>query len=145
MKAELDALLCERYPAIFSERRNSMKQTAMCWGFECGDGWFALIEALCAKLQALSEQKDSVQVVASQVKEKFGGLRFYVRCATDAQYEEIDLAEQVSMRICEECGQPGQRVVNGGWLMVRCQMHTPAKAITEAEYLARLEARKPKA
>lgn len=132
MRAELDELLCERYPKIFADRHKPMEGTAMCWGFMCGDGWFALIDALCAKLQALSEQDGSIQVVATQVKEKFGCLSFYVRSSTDEQDEAIELAMNMSMHTCEECGQPGQIVANNGWCMARCQSHMPASAITKA-------------
>jgi len=40
MKEELDKLLCERYPKMFVNRDKSMQETAMCWGFDCGDGLF---------------------------------------------------------------------------------------------------------
>lgn len=50
MKEELDKLLCERYPEIFKNRHGDPKETAMCWGFECDDGWFWLIDALCSQL-----------------------------------------------------------------------------------------------
>ena len=45
-----DILLCERYPEIFKNRHNDLTKTAMCWGFECGDGWFWLIDAMCEQL-----------------------------------------------------------------------------------------------
>lgn len=133
MKAELDELLCERYPKIFANRHKPMSGTAMCWGFMCGDGWFELINSLCTKLQVLSDQDGSPQVVATQVKEKFGSLCFYVRGATEEQFKEIRLAEKLSMQTCEECGQPGQIVVINGWYMARCQTHTPPNAITKTE------------
>jgi hypothetical protein len=38
MKQELDEQLCAKYPKIFVNRHADMKTTAMCWGFECGDG-----------------------------------------------------------------------------------------------------------
>ena len=40
MRKELDEKLCEKYPLIFKNRHADMTETAMCWGFECGDGWF---------------------------------------------------------------------------------------------------------
>jgi hypothetical protein len=44
MKKELDELLCKRYPKIFRDRYSPMTVTAMCWGFDIGDGWFNIIE-----------------------------------------------------------------------------------------------------
>jgi hypothetical protein len=49
MRKELDDLLVERYPEIFRDRHGDKRTTAMCWGFP-GDGWFGIIDALCASL-----------------------------------------------------------------------------------------------
>ena len=51
MKDELDKKLCDKYPKIFKQRNWSMQQTLMCWGFEHGDGWYNIIDALCANIQ----------------------------------------------------------------------------------------------
>lgn len=51
MKKELDSKLCETYPYMFRERHMSMTQTCMCWGFECGDGWYNIISALCSGIE----------------------------------------------------------------------------------------------
>jgi len=53
------------------------------------------------------------------VKEKFGGLRFYIGCGTDEVFEIIEDAEDKSITICEECGKPGS-LRNDGWLVTRC-------------------------
>lgn len=45
-------------------------------GFECDDGWFDIIDVLCERIQFLIDHNDRPQVVAQQVKEKFGTLRF---------------------------------------------------------------------
>jgi hypothetical protein len=51
MKQELDKYLCKVFPKIFAERNLPMQETAMCWGFECGDGWFNIINQLCQNIQ----------------------------------------------------------------------------------------------
>ncbi len=51
MNEALDKQLCERFPKLFVDRNGDMKTTAMCWGFEHGDGWFNIIHALCANIQ----------------------------------------------------------------------------------------------
>jgi hypothetical protein len=51
MKEELDKQLCEKFPKLFAERNDDMRATAMCWGFEHGDGWFNIIQALCSNIQ----------------------------------------------------------------------------------------------
>jgi len=88
----------------------------MCWGIECGDGWYDLIRSLCLEIKILD--KDS-KVRAVQVKEKFGGLRFYIDYGTEEIYNKIDMAEEISFSICEECGKPG-KLRNGEWLKTLC-------------------------
>jgi len=62
-----------------------------------------------------------------QVKEKFGGLRFYVdNCVDDYLDGAIGFAEQMSFLICEICGSPG-KCRGRGWLMTRCEEHSKAK------------------
>jgi hypothetical protein len=111
MRKELDDLLCQRYPAIFSQRNASFEISGMGKGFECGDGWFDLIDALCECLQFWTDHNDrEPQVEARQVKEKFGTLRFHCSGANERQRGMIDMAVSMSGRICEECGAPGKIV-----------------------------------
>jgi hypothetical protein len=59
---------------------------------------------------------------AVQVKEKFGGLRFYTNGATDIQDAYITFAEMISVRTCEVCGKPGKRT-SDGWIRTLCKEH----------------------
>ena len=102
MRRELDELLCERYPLIFAQR--TMDASCMSQGFSCADGWFTLIDALCECLQFDIDHNGGPQVVAVQVKEKLGALRFYVRPSSERQRGMIDLACAMSTRLCEKCG-----------------------------------------
>jgi len=56
---------------------------------------------------------------ASQVKEKFGGLRFYMTSATNEMWDIISEAEAKSYSICEACGQPGEEY-GSGWINTLC-------------------------
>lgn len=137
MRNDLDALLCERYPLIFADRDGDLTRSGMPFGFQCGDGWFALIDALCERLQFWTDHNDAPQIVATQVKEKFGELCFYVESSSDMQQGMIAMAEAMSARLCEECGQPSQLLVDGAFFLARCPAHAPARAITADEYHAR--------
>lgn len=131
MSPELDKQLCEKYPKIFKNRHGDPKETCMCWGIECGDGWYDLIDNLCRNLQWNTDKNNYVtngierypQVVASQVKEKFGGLCFYVESATDAQYAVIEFVESMSYNVCDVCGAKG-KPNKSGWIKTRCDEHT---------------------
>lgn len=125
MSPELDRKLCERHPKIFANRHGDPDSTAMCRGFECGDGWYALIDALCGALQRETDLGNAPQLVAAQVKEKFGTLRFYTRHASERQRGMIQLAEAMSARICEVCGafvEPDGNTTP--WERARCPRHT---------------------
>ena len=66
MNEALDKQLCERFPKLFKDRNGDMMTTAMCWGFEHGDGWFNIIHALCANIQWHIDQ--SVEQNARAIK-----------------------------------------------------------------------------
>lgn len=132
MREELDNLLVQKYPKIFRDRDGSMQETCMCWGFEHGDGWFEILDATCFNIQShvdwkrrqhpeLSDEEfdQEHQVVAAQVKEKFGGLRFYVDNCDDYVRGVIVMAESMSCRICEDCGSLGKKR-SGGWIRTLC-------------------------
>lgn len=60
--------------------------------------------------------------IISDIKEKYGGLRFYVRGATEEVENYIDFAEALSMKTCEECGAPGEPR-SDGWTKTLCDRH----------------------
>jgi len=62
------------------------------------------------------------QVVATQVKEKYGTLRFYYNGGDDYISGLVDMAVSVSSIMCEECGDLG-RVRDGGWIRTLCDEH----------------------
>ena len=51
MKKELDEYLCKVYPKMMINRDKSIQETCMCWGFECGDGWFQILNQLMGNIQ----------------------------------------------------------------------------------------------
>lgn len=124
MNKELDDKLCKDFPNLFVDRNASMRETCMCWGFP-GDGWYGLIREAAEKLEplivAIREQApdESYFPRASQVKEKFGTLRFYMSSSTDEMEKIIDEAERKSAETCETCGSTGE-LRKGGWLVTLC-------------------------
>lgn len=142
MREELDKLLCEKYPKMFVDRYADMKKTAMCWGFEHGDGWFNIIDHLCYNIQEHIDWRNSQrelllkdnpynrpipdevpQVVVDQVKEKFGTLRFYYHGGDEVIDGMVRMAESMSGVMCEKCGAPG-KLRGGGWVYTACDAHT---------------------
>lgn len=78
MHEDLEMKLVNDFPTIFKFYKGDPRETCMAWGMSCGDGWFDLIYDMCDRVDQLckTHSKD-VEVIADQVKEKFGGLRFY--------------------------------------------------------------------
>lgn len=241
MDKKLDEALCSDFPLLYRDRHASMQGTAMCWGFDVGDGWEPLIRDLSAQLEPLIQNivnkietesngnpecvcgetrfehinstgkcvkvfqlpknpkfinsisrwghfsisgdvynskklKDRLYVIwrrmkswmsrkitrklnsilsylcdkdllfrmqpcwckafdmshpaASQVKEKFATLRFYMTSATDEMYDLISKAEARSSKTCEVCGQPGV-LRQGGWLQTLCDEHANGRESDE--------------
>ena len=64
------------------------------------------------------------QVVAVQVKEKFGTLRFYYSGGNEYVSGLVAMAESMSGVTCERCGTPG-RLQGRGWIKTLCEQHAP--------------------
>lgn len=134
MKAELQEKLYSKYPKIFRQKDLPMNQTCMCWGIECGDGWYDILDTLCAWIQNRidwqNRKEETVgQVEAVQVKEKFGGLRFYINGGDEEIYAAISMAEALSYRVCEICGSRG-RQTKSGWIETLCDKHAAERGLT---------------
>lgn len=138
MNSELDKKLVEKYPKIFRDRFGDPKETLMCWGFDVGDGWYKIIDILCGQIQHhidwAQEQKEKYgrgegcsQVVAVQVKEKFGGLRFYYDGGDDMIYGMVRMAESWAANTCEVCGEKGELRNDHNWLYTACDNHERKK------------------
>lgn len=110
-----------KYPKIFKQKDLPMSETAMCWGIECGKGWYHLIDNLCYHLQQLTDLYNHPQIEFVQVKEKFGSLRIYVNEASEMQQMLIDFVENLSSDVCENCGKPSSIIENLGWLKTLCE------------------------
>lgn len=131
MNALMDAYLVKKCPNLFDDRNKSMKETCMCWGFACGDGWYELLKEACFALEPLvtaMKVKDPAGWAcgyyrASQIKEKFGTLRFYLSGGTDEMYAIANKAEEQSATTCERCGKKG-KLRGRGWLYTACTRHT---------------------
>lgn len=85
---------------------------------DCPKGWYSLVDPLIKMVEELGGK-------VYQMKEKFGGLRFYYSCHDlDGSFRKmVDQAEEASYTICQECGQPGELDKDGSWLRTSCDTH----------------------
>lgn len=115
-------LLKNAFPTVYTEN----------FFFEHGDGWFDLV----AKAGAFISSKTSDCYVV-QSKEKFGKLRIYIECKTDADglqivddrlvdeiYSFLTSLQNDSTNICEGCGinltVANRNPQNGYWISNIC-------------------------
>jgi len=123
-----------RFPKMFSQPYG---------GFAVGRGWWPILQALCANIQSHTdwwnknrETRPVVeQVVVEQIKEKFGGLRFYYTGGDDQISGMVRMAEAWAERSCEECGAPGT-AGGQGWIKTLCPEH---RAEADAHYAERFK------
>lgn len=148
MRPELEKKLFEISPDFFSSRDLPETESLMCFGCECGDGWYAILEELARKMAFLNGVAKSygVRVCADQIKEKFGDLRVYWRLRSlepgmedqmvstdeDGLRELENLVEDAigtavaqSEHTCEWCGKGKDRmeeiITMSGWIQHLCR------------------------
>jgi hypothetical protein len=138
-------------------RNKDMKETCMCWGFECGNGWFNILDQLMGNIQShidwnLRQRQVAIdfnskaapesmrkvpelvpQVTLDQVKEKFGTLRFYYTGGDNYIDGMVRMAESMSSVICEGCGNVGERR-GGGWVHTYCTPCEEARELARKQY-----------
>lgn len=133
MNAENTKKLFERFEFFHPEA--PITENLMAFGFECGDGWFKLIWDLCENIEKelIKEEenldpkektvnllRDAYRFRVTQVKEKYGSLRFYVGSATDKIFKLIKKAEDKSCTTCEVCGTDAKLAQRDGWYATLC-------------------------
>ncbi len=103
-------------------------------GTEVGAGWWELLEDAFKEITAALNAMPGATFSVAQIKEKFGGLRFYYDMSneslSDDQYSAlravigaaVGKAEERADRTCEICGEPGERR-STSWLMTLCDQH----------------------
>ena len=130
----------EAYPKMFEKPYG---------GFAVGVGWWPVLEVLCGQIDSYTKWRNNTreallkdnphnqkipdavpQVVVEQIKEKFGGLRFYYQGGDDHIHGMTRMAELWAGSVCEECGKPGKRR-SGGWIRTLCDEH---EAERQAKY-----------
>lgn len=113
------AALTEQHPVMFSQPYG---------GVAVDQGWWPIIETLCETIDSHVKFSKCQPVVVEQIKEKFGGLRFYYQGGDEQVHGMVWMAEAWASRTCEQCGQPGLRRA-GGWIRTLCDTHEAERQI----------------
>jgi hypothetical protein len=108
-------------------------------GFAVSEGWWNILDVLMSQIQHhidwsvknhqwdLENDKKDIrpvcpQVIVTQIKEKFGGLRFYYDGGDEYISGLVSMAETWAEHTCETCGNKGERR-SGGWIRTLCDFH----------------------
>lgn len=129
---EFEKRMKDKYPEMFSRPYG---------GFCVDKGWWPILESLCGQIDSYTKWKNNTaearlkdsqntlaipakvpQVVVAQIKEKFGGLRFYYEGGDDYIRGMVQMAEVWADHSCEECGAPGKSR-KGSWIKTLCNQH----------------------
>jgi hypothetical protein len=140
----------ERFPKMFAEPYG---------GFCCGEGWWPILTNLCANIQHHIDWKEKqrdwairfnstassedmrpipdkiLQVTVAQIKEKFGGLRFYYDGGDDTIRGMVTMAEAWAGNTCEDCGNPATKQTSG-WIKNVCDKHFEEREALRKERFA---------
>ena len=138
MDQELENKLYEKYQDLFANKDKTPMESCMSFGIECNSGWYELLASVCwrifqhernisdrIKIRLKNNKEndqsdlDYIPVKFDQIKEKFGGLRIYYSGGDDYVDGVIDMAEEMSYKICEVCGNAG-KPNKGGWISTLC-------------------------
>jgi hypothetical protein len=94
------SLLCAKHPLLFATEHPQWSDLP--WG------WFPLVDSLCTDIERQLPEDMRASFRVTQIKEKFGGLRFHYQGWACAEVEAlVDEAENASESICAYCGLPG--------------------------------------
>jgi len=124
---EIDVLVA-KYPVVFKNMDKSSY-------YSIPAGWVSRVDKLCADLTVLIEEHlknntynpDEYPFSVLQIKEKFGGLRFYFTsfCEDHEFHKElcklVDKAEDDTYSICEVTGNPGKLCKLGSQYHTFCE------------------------
>lgn len=134
MDAKLEHQLFNKFPKIFQDATKDMMQSCMCWGICTPNSWYEIIDNMCERLQWDTDNNNYPQVVADQVKEKFGTLRFYYHLDIIKKLSEerlshneghiegvVAVCEDLTNGICADCGSNKNVTSTRGWVRYLCE------------------------
>jgi hypothetical protein len=118
--------------------------------FGTDEGWDMLIYKLCCAIEshldwANHNDPNSGYITVTDVKEKFGGLRFYYddySKSVDYISGMVTLAENMSEVTCERCGKPGIFRGELPWFKTLCNEHFMERVTENMDYTELLESEK---
>jgi hypothetical protein len=118
--------IIEKYPNIFQDYEGNPGRC----NWYAPEGWLPIIDKLCGAIQNYIDYTIRYtaegpikpnQVTCVQMKEKFGGLRFYTNGHDDVIEGMITMAEYLCDNACQDCGSEQDLGITSGWISVLCR------------------------
>ena len=115
--------LLEKYSRFLSPRG---------FDFSISPGWIGILEEIfkyCAD--------HNCPIRAVQIKEKFGGLRFYYDVVGELSDEDSAALDKIEAKgdiTCDICGEPGNKEGSKGWIRTTCAKHKKTKYNDDIDY-----------
>lgn len=143
-RKEFEAKLKAEFPMLYEGLGIHWREGGMLDGITVGPGWWDIVYEVSKSLEELMKSEPTFRTRVGQVKEKFGGLRFYID-GIGAMYQDdkereywfsenlkpestwmeavrlVSKAEKESLETCEYCGaRPATTSDYHPWLKTLC-------------------------
>lgn len=112
----------------FEQAEADLKDNVAIGSIDVNAGWLPIVVDLHRSILRLDPEDYQV----TQIKEKFGGLRFYYSVNKEysmAVAELVRTAEKTASETCEVCGAPGHLRTERAWLLTLCDRHNTAEPV----------------
>ncbi len=113
MNLELTEKLYSAFPRLYRGHHKPPSESSMCWGFQCGDGWYQVLYNLSQELSDYQAAHPDLDIEATQVKSKFGILRVHLNYRDVTIEQMIEHAQHQASVTCELSGDAIQICKNG--------------------------------
>jgi hypothetical protein len=104
LNQKLTEQLYHAFPHLYRGRLKSRYESSMCWGFECGDGWYQVIYDLSQSLSDYLEEHPELDFEVMQVKSKLGTFHFHINYRDSTTARMVEQARARASNICEVTG-----------------------------------------
>lgn len=137
MNIDLENKLVEKYSEFFEYLKEyDGPIMPIQFGFECGSGWYVILDTLMSNIQHYIKYNESdMKINITQIKEKFGGLRFYYDGGNDYIDGMVSMTESLSYRTCEFCGTTHNVGQTSGWISTICEECFNKGTVNQKEWI----------
>lgn len=113
-RKEYEDWLFNEYPFLKFDEYNLLEDIPYGWAVSFGEDLLRDLKEALVKNNLLDSY------VVFQIKEKFGGLRWYDNTGNDDVCKVLNKYESLSYKTCIDCGKPA-KYISRGWICPYCE------------------------